>query len=219
MDGVREALSAGKDLAAYAELLYDALAMTEAGDRCQLWRSETVAPAALEHVRQHEGGVIVFTTFASFSTATASGGNVLWTLESSGRKTVGAGKFLLPSGSAARIIRVKTEGDRLVVNLRDLPEELLRLNQKAPVHPLTGGEGFGFVTSEGSLDLLTLSQFIDADERARSIKARSVNAVIESFDRGVGGDRAACEGAECGCMGQVHRRIVPQGGSLLKVAK
>jgi hypothetical protein len=69
----------------------------------------------------------------------------------------------------------------MVVILRDLPVELLRLGQKAPAYPLTGGEGFGYVTSTGNLDLLTLSQFIDMDERARSIKARSVNAVFESF--------------------------------------
>jgi hypothetical protein len=188
MDAVNKALSAAKDLASYAELLYDALARTEAGPRCQLFRSEHLDPAALENLRQREGGVVVFTTFASFTTATSSEGNVLWTLESSGRKSVGDGKFLLqPSGSAARIIRIKADGERMVVILRDLPVEMARLDQKAPVYPLTGGEGFGFVTSTGNLDLLTLSQFIDGDERARNIKARSVNAVIESFDGVIAG--------------------------------
>jgi hypothetical protein len=106
MDAVNGALSAAKDLVAFAELLCDALARTEAGPRCQLFRSEHLGPAALEVLRQRVGGVVVFTTFASYTTATSSEGNVLWTLESSGRKSVGDGKFLLPPGRAARIIRI-----------------------------------------------------------------------------------------------------------------
>jgi hypothetical protein len=61
------------------------------------------------------------------------------------------------------------------------------LGQAAPIHAFEGGEGFGIVTPGGNLDLLALSQRIDADERARSIMSRPVNAVIESLHGGMTG--------------------------------
>jgi hypothetical protein len=172
--GVREVLAAAGELAPYAELLVDAMKKLEPGSTGEIFRSETLDPAAVDFLKAQEGGVLAFTSFTAFSDKKEGGGNVLWALEARERKGT-----LLPPGSAVQIVSVvKVEGEPTVVRLRDLPLVKQRLRRGEAKHPLKSGKGFGFVTSKGSLDPLTMSQFIDADERARAVRTQSVDAVL-----------------------------------------
>jgi hypothetical protein len=57
------------DLMPYADLLGDALKKLDAtsADAVPLYRGQLLSAAALQHLRQHEGAVMAFTSFTSFS--------------------------------------------------------------------------------------------------------------------------------------------------------
>jgi hypothetical protein len=191
----------------YADLLMDLVRKLDpsSSEAQTLYRQQELDAAALERLRGLKNGVIAFTSFTSFTDnrerLRAFPGNVVWELQSSRRMKVGdlsefadEEECLLSPGSAVQIVRVHAEDATgcTVVEVRDLPllkggperlwtgRELLEVPLASDLK-LEGREGFGFVASEGWLDLSQLSRVIDADERLRRAGTQTVDAVFTSL--------------------------------------
>jgi hypothetical protein len=197
----------------YADLLLDQIRKLDplSEEAVTLFRRHEMDEGALEHLRQQKNCVISLTSFTSFtdnpSRIEQFPGNVVWRLRSSGRMKVGVlsefpteEECLLPPGSAVQLVGILEEGDRTVVEVRDLPlvkkterlltgTDLLEVPSEAEL-AMRGGENFGFVTSDAALDVLRLSRFADADELFRASPPLSLKAVLGSVEAVIGGVEA-----------------------------
>jgi hypothetical protein len=181
-----------------------------------LYRQQRMDSAALDRLRGLKNGVVAFTSFTSFTDNEERirdfPGNVVWKLHSSHRMKIGnlsefpdGDECLLPPGSAVQIMSVTNEGERGIVDARDLPllkatddgRERLRSGHELWEVPLAsdlkmdGGDVFGFVTSVMGMDLLGLSRFAEADERDSSRHRSAERPRGGSADTGVARCRRA----------------------------
>jgi hypothetical protein len=165
----------GDDLLPFAELLLEATRRLSpvSPKKVPLYRGGKLDVGAVEYLKAREGSVLVFTSFASFSTqrrtarrfvatAHAEKGKevrVMFVLESSGRGQVGTfsnfegeSKCLLPPGSAAQIVRVVEKDGGVEITLTDLPvvRDALGLVPGLTRQDLAPGRRPGVVPVQGS---------------------------------------------------------------------
>jgi hypothetical protein len=230
---------------AYTDLLMDLIRklVPSSAEAQTLYRQQEMAPVALERLRSLKNRVIAFTSFTPFTSSEQRTrdfpGNVIWRLQSSRRMKVGdlsefpdEEECLLAPGSAVQIVRVQPEGPdgRTVVEVRDLPllkevkdgpkklwtgHELLEVPLASELR-MEGKEGFGFVASEGALDLLSLSRFIDADEQLRGMRAQSVDTILANVPGVVEGLEAHAKATEARARA---REVREKGTAVAKVTR